>query len=507
MNGVVYVGLPATSQMEVAAALATFTNVTVTSLAESGGPLPSGWSSVDVGAPAQRGRAAYDSGTFGLIGGGDGIAGTLDQFHFAYTRMDGDVDLVARVTVIGRTNASSRAGVMIRDSLTPGGAHASMFVSDSRGTSFDRRSFPGGGSDSTAGSGDRAPVWLKLSVRRDVVTAFQSLDAVSWTTVGSSTVPLPSPFYVGLAITSHDGTATVAGNIDNVAIQRVARINEPPAVSLTTPADGATYTAPATVTITANASDVDGVVTRVDFFAGTTLIGSDTQSPYSITREGVDPGSYALTAVATDDGGQTTTSAAHNISVSAAPPNEPPMVSLTLPADGATYTAPASITITANASDADGVVARVDFFANSTLIGSDTQSPYSITWNQAGPGSYTLTAVATDDDGQARTSAPRNISVSAAPAPTTRTAYFSPSADHDTLVNSYLLEIFASGADPKTAAPIASQDLQKPAITNGECSADVSSTLERLAPGSYVLTVAAVGNGGSARSAPVTFTR
>jgi predicted phage tail protein len=147
----------------------------------------------------------------------------------------------------------------------------------------------------------------------------------------------------------------------------------------------------------------------------------------------------------------------------------------------------------------------VDFYQGGSLIGSDTSSPYSITWNNVGAGSYSLTARAVDNTGATTTSAAHSITVSAATVQ--RNAAFTPSADHNTLVNSYRLEIFAAGANPQTATPLATQDLGKPGVVNGECSADITNTLNGLAPGNYQATVSAVGSGGSSRSAPASFTR
>ena len=53
-------------------------------------------------------------------------------------------------------------------------------------------------------------------------------------------------------------------------------------------------------------------------------------------------------------------------------------MSLTQPVNGSTFTAPATTTVTATASDADGTVTKVDFYANGILIGTDTTSPYSV---------------------------------------------------------------------------------------------------------------------------------
>jgi subtilisin family serine protease len=85
--------------------------------------------------------------------------------------------------------------------------------------------------------------------------------------------------------------------------------------------------------------------------------------------------------------------------------NLQPEVSITQPMAGAPFQAPATIAIAATASDPDGTIARVEFFADGQSIGVDTTSPYGGQWPGVGPGAYTLTAVATDNEGGTRTSA------------------------------------------------------------------------------------------------------
>jgi hypothetical protein len=102
---------------------------------------------------------------------------------------------------------------------------------------------------------------------------------------------------------------------DSFTILKSGTTNTPPSVSITSPAGGATYTAPATVTINASASDPDGTVAKVEFFQGTTKLGEDATSPYSFTWSGVPAGSYSLTARATDNGGASRTSSAVSITV------------------------------------------------------------------------------------------------------------------------------------------------------------------------------------------------
>jgi subtilisin family serine protease len=97
--------------------------------------------------------------------------------------------------------------------------------------------------------------------------------------------------------------------------------------------------------------------------------------------------------------------------------NVPPTVTLTAPANGASYTAPATITLTATAADSDGTVAGVEFYNGATLLSTATTAPYSFTWAPVAVGTYILTAKAIDNLGAATTSTAVTITV-AAPAAT-----------------------------------------------------------------------------------------
>src|SRR6185436_14686347 len=110
------------------------------------------------------------------------------------------------------------------------------------------------------------------------------------------------------------------------------------------------------ITVSANAADPDGTIARVEFYNGTTRLASDTTAPYSTTWSSVTAGTYSLTAVAFDNAGASTTSSPVTIQVNNA--NQAPTVTLTAPANGATYTPPATVAFSATASDPDGTVAR-----------------------------------------------------------------------------------------------------------------------------------------------------
>lgn len=91
--------------------------------------------------------------------------------------------------------------------------------------------------------------------------------------------------------------------------------NASPSVALTAPANGAVFTAPASIALAASASDGDGTIAKVEFFQGTTRLGEDTTAPYAFAWTGVAAGTWQLSAKATDNAGATTTSAAVAVTV------------------------------------------------------------------------------------------------------------------------------------------------------------------------------------------------
>lgn len=112
--------------------------------------------------------------------------------------------------------------------------------------------------------------------------------------------------------------STSMGNVNWLRLVLLS-VNQPPGVTLVSPSDGAEFSAPGPVTITANAADVDGSIMRVDFYDGPATIGFDVTSPFSLVWGNVARGSHTLSAVAVDNVGATVTSAAVNITVGPAP--------------------------------------------------------------------------------------------------------------------------------------------------------------------------------------------
>ena len=190
-----------------------------------------------------------------------------------------------------------------------------------------------------------------------------------------------------------------------------------PTVSITAPVNNASFNAPANITINATANDTDGSITKVEFYEGANKLGEDLSSPYSFNWNSVAAGSYSLTAKATDNAGFITTSSVVNITVVSS--NTPPTVSITSPVNNATFNAPAAIVVNATAADTDGTITKVEFFQGTTKLGEDVTAPYSFSWNNVAAGTYSLTAVATDNDAATTTSSAITVNVYATSSITT----------------------------------------------------------------------------------------
>jgi hypothetical protein len=212
--------------------------------------------------------------------------------------------------------------------------------------------------------------------------------SVSWNTTGA-------------AAGAHTLTAKAydfAGLVGSSAEVQVIVDNTAPTVSITSPT--ATFK-PGIVQVTATASDSQPI-SRVEFYDGSTLIGTATTAPYSVSWDttGFPSGSRTLSAKAYDAAGNMGQTS-RTVTVDATPPT----VAITSPQSGAKVFL--STTIQATAADDNNIVTQVVFYDGSTVIGTDTTAPYSVTWNTKllDRGQHTLTARATDAAGNVTTSA------------------------------------------------------------------------------------------------------
>lgn len=348
-------------------------------------------------------------------------------------------------------------------------------------------------------------------------------DSIRWTNVSStshdvtpgirtgSTTNAPNPAWSPATLNANNGTFQVA--FSNVGVYpylcgrhvfgiparptqtgtvTVVQANLRPLVELTSPTNLTTLTAPANITLSATASDLDGTVSSVQFFSGTTLLGSVPAPPYELNVS-LAAGWHEIIARAIDDlGGSNSTEVAnvlvnsnrtvavsgftfspsvlnvtvgdtvtftglgnfHTVTgsgtneafcgnaistvcvttfnrvgsfpfhcnphrslgmtglVNVIGPNLRPFGTLTSPADGSVFAAPANIQFSADAIDLYGAIRQVRFVRGaSSSLGVVGAPPYTLTVTNIPAGNYVYSAFITDNSNLITTSAPVNITV------------------------------------------------------------------------------------------------
>jgi hypothetical protein len=180
------------------------------------------------GYPASTGSfVEAPAGTFTMTGSGTDIwdltglgEGYHDEFHFAYKTLAGAGSIVARINSIQNTDGWAKAGVMIRETLDPGSAHAFACVTPSNGVASQGRIETGGASFNYNQTGFTAPYWVKLE--RSIsgnFTVSHSANGTTWQPVSGAiveNVPMGSNVYIGLAVTAHNAAATCEAVFSNV---------------------------------------------------------------------------------------------------------------------------------------------------------------------------------------------------------------------------------------------------------------------------------------------------
>ena len=257
------------------------------------------------------------------------------------------------------------------------------------------------------------------------------------------TAPFSTVFILGVLnplLGNHSLTAKATDNLGATTTSAAVIIveNLTPSISITSPTNGQVFTPLSLVTITANATDADGTITKVEFFDGTTIVGEDVTAPFSFAFTPL-VGTHSLTAKAIDNLGATTTSAAVSITIL----NQAPTVAITSPTDGQSFNSPAPISITVNAADVDGTIAKVEFFDGTVRLGEDLTSPFTFLFTPTAF-VHSLTAKATDNLAATTTSSVVQIFVSFGnQAPTV--AITSPA--NSQIINSPLITIHAEAND------------------------------------------------------------
>ena len=171
----------------------------------------------DIGATGLNGGSVCAGGICTMLGSGSGVGATADAFRFSYLPITGDCTVTARVISILNGNASSKAGVMIRESLATGSKQAMISQTIGAGALFQCRASTSNTTTGLTVSGT-LPNWVRINRTGNVFTGFVSMDGSAWTQAGTQTISMATSAYAGLGVTAQDNTALCTAVFDNVSI-------------------------------------------------------------------------------------------------------------------------------------------------------------------------------------------------------------------------------------------------------------------------------------------------
>ena len=189
-------------------------------------PPSAGFSDLDIGSPQLAGSAKQVEDGWDLVAGGVDIWEKSDQFHFVYKQIAGDFGIAVRVESFTPAHLYSKAGLMVRESLSPDSAHLMFLVfSDNSPRNNNLGAYEmqfrsvAGGDCQAIYPAARPPAppefpaaypnsWLRIQRRGDRFSAFASTDGKTWKLYAVQTLTFPSLVYVGPALTSHDPQQT-----------------------------------------------------------------------------------------------------------------------------------------------------------------------------------------------------------------------------------------------------------------------------------------------------------
>lgn len=184
--------------------------------------LPSPWSSAAIGTVTQAGYAEHVDGSFGLAAVTGNISGTADSYRSIHQQLTGDCRITARIAARSIAAGTTRAGIMIRSSLT---ADAVMCAAVTTSATAIQRAFRTAGTADTATSqGSLAlPLWLRLTRTGNNVAIEYSSNGTTWSQLGGAVAlaNLGASPYVSLVMASNTTTPAIYGyaQFDNVTVE------------------------------------------------------------------------------------------------------------------------------------------------------------------------------------------------------------------------------------------------------------------------------------------------
>lgn len=171
----------------------------------------------DVGMVGVAGSSSENQGIWTVHGSGADIWDEQDGFRFHYVEWTGDGFLQARLLSQTDTDPWAKAGLMIRDNLTAGAAHAMLVGTPGNGLALQHRPASNELSLHESLGAYGYGVWLRIVRSGATVTAYRSANGTDWVQAGTVLSPaMTDPVCIGLAVTSHKNNALGSASFDHL---------------------------------------------------------------------------------------------------------------------------------------------------------------------------------------------------------------------------------------------------------------------------------------------------
>lgn len=178
------------------------------------------WLAADIGLPRATAFNDYAEDSVLVRAGGTDMAGTADAFHYVYQPLLGDGRLIARVASLQAVKTTTKAALMIRESLAPGARHVALTLMPTNGVSLRRRVATDGTTLSSNGiPAATAPYWLRIDRLGPNIVAYASADGDTWSQIGSLAFDPGATPLIGLAATSNDTGKNAAMLFDELRLE------------------------------------------------------------------------------------------------------------------------------------------------------------------------------------------------------------------------------------------------------------------------------------------------
>jgi regulation of enolase protein 1 (concanavalin A-like superfamily) len=214
LSSTVEVGFAVSSHVDGTLATAVFDSVSVTEA-----PAPETFISTDIGAVGVEGTTAVSGSTITIEGSGADIWSTADAFRYYHRAWSGDGTITVRVQSVENVDAWVKAGVMFRESTSPGSRHIMLIVSPGKGISVQARTVTGGITTEIAREPGAAPEWLRITRAGGTFFMSASPDGITWRNLASSSFGMPANVRVGLPVTSHRSAVLATAVFTNLSVE------------------------------------------------------------------------------------------------------------------------------------------------------------------------------------------------------------------------------------------------------------------------------------------------